>query len=415
VFLAKLNPSGSSLLYSTYLGGSGLDQIGPTGLAVDVSGNAYLVGATTSTDFPTLNPYQAAYGGGDQDAFVTKLNASGNGLVYSTYLGGTSGEHGYAITVDASGNAYATGDTYSTDFPTLNAYQGVNNLGPKDAFVTKLNAAGNGLLYSTFLGGAAGYEEPRAVAVDSSGNAYVAGFTTASDFPTLNPFQGTYGGVLDGFVTKLNAAGNALVYSTFIGGSNEDYVQGLGIDQSGNAFLVGITSSSNFPTKNPYQGSYQGGSYDGFVTAINSTGNDVIFSTYLGGNGSDKGLGIAVDQTGSIYLAGETYSTNFPLKNPIQGSYQGGGDIFVCKFHPSGNALAYSTYLGGTGEDRGRPVKVNQGEVHIVGFTASTNFPLQKPYQATYGGGTYDAFVAKISPVTKAKMIYFSPVHNLKE
>ena len=241
-------------------------------------------------------------------------------LSYSTYLGGGSNDYASSIAIDSAGNAYVAGYTSSTDFPTVNAlqphYAGGSFVG-LDAFVAKLNAAGSALVYSTYLGGSAddyGY----GIAVDSSGNAHVTGFTGSTDFPTVNPLQATNHGGGDAFVAKLNAAGSALVYSTYLGGSSYDDAQGIAVDSSGNAYVTGITQSTDFPTVNPLQASYGGGSADAFVAKLNAAGSALVYSTYLGGSDLDYGYGIAVDSSGNTYVTGRTASTNFPTVNPLQ-------------------------------------------------------------------------------------------------
>jgi hypothetical protein len=260
-----------TLVYSTYLGGSNFDS--GIGIAVDSQGNAYVTGVTASTNFPTKNPFQATSGGGG-DAFVTKLNATGDGLVYSTYLGGNSFDQGSSIAVDSSGNAYVTGGTSSTNFPTKNPLQATNRGGDffdADAFVTKLNATGDALVYSTYLGGSSD-DGGSDIAVDSQGNAYITGGTGSSDFPTKNPFQATSGGggrfSGGAFVTKLNATGDALVYSTFFGASDGNSGIGIAVDTQGNAYITGDTRSTNFPTKNPFQATKGGGESDAFIAKI---------------------------------------------------------------------------------------------------------------------------------------------------
>jgi hypothetical protein len=335
-FVAKLNSTGSALVYSTYLGGSGED-IG-NGIAVDSSGNAYVTGGTSSSDFPTMNPLQPANGGAP-DAFVTEINTTGSALVYSTYLGGSSGDGGFGIAVDGSGNAYVTGGTSSTDFPTMNPLQPANGGGLSDAFVAKLNPMGSALVYSTYLGGS-GWDWGNGIAADSSGNAYVTGFTYSTDFPTMNPLQAANGGRgdSDAFVAKLNATGSALVYSTYLGGSSSEEGNGIAADTLGNAYVTGYTSSTDFPTMNPLQPA-NGGGEDAFVAKLNATGSALVYSTYLGGSGSDWGLGIAVDSSGNAYVTGYTESANFPTVNPLQPAYGGGGDAFVAEI-ASGPALA---------------------------------------------------------------------------
>jgi len=390
------------LSYSTYLGGIGSDQ--GYGIAVDSSGAAYVTGVTDSINFPTASPIQAANGGG-QDAFVTKINPAGNALVYSTYLGGSSGifnENGSAIAVDSSGAAYVTGQTSSANFPTVGPIQ-VAFGGGGDAFVTKINPAGNGLVYSTYLGGS-NFDEGRGIAVDSSGAAYVTGQTQSTNFPTASPIPAAIGGGQDAFVTKINPAGNALVYSTYLGGSFGDVGNGIAVDSSGAAYVTGLTVSTNFPTASPIQGVFGGGPpggvLDAFVTKINAAGNALVYSTYLGGSSPDQANAIAVDSSGAAYVTGYTQSTNFPTANPLptQAAFGGGVDAFVTKFNPAGTALVYSTYLGGGGEQGAGIAADSSGAAYVTGYTYSLNFPTANPIQAAKGGG-YDAFVAKIEPI----------------
>ena len=383
------------LRYSTYLGGSGFDA--GNGIAVDAAGNAYVTGYTSSTNFPTMNPLAGSYAG-DFDAFVTKLNAAGTALVYSTYLGGNGFDSGRGIAVDAAGNAYVTGYTSSTNFPTMNPIQASLD-GGEDAFVTKLNAVGNGLVYSTYLGGS-GVDIGNGIAVDSEDNAYATGYTTSTDFPTKNPFQATSGGGYDAFVTKLNAAGNALVYSTYLGGSGVDFGDGIASDASGNAYVTGTTYSINFPTVNPFQASLKG-TQNAFVTKLDGVGNAAFYSTYLGGSGSDRGNGIAADAAGNAYVTGVTSSTDFPTMNPVQATSGGGDDAFVTRLNDTGTALVYSTYLGGSSTDSGLAIAVNAGNAYVTGFTYSSDFPTKNPFQATIGGGD-DAFVTKLNTAGNA-------------
>ena len=324
-FVAKLNATGSALIYSTYLGGSGVDEA--QGIAIDGAGAAYVAGYTNSSNFPTQAPFQGS-NAGSFDAFVTKLNAAGSALVYSTYLGGSDADEAKGITVDGTRAAYVTGDTSSTNFPTQGPFQG-SKAGPDDAFVTKLNDKGSALIYSTYLGGS-GVDEAQGIAIDGAGAAYVAGYTNSSNFPTQAPFQGSEAGSFDAFVTKLNAAGSALVYSTYLGGSSDDNARGIAVDGAGAAYLTGNTWSTNFPTQAPFQGS-KAGSFDAFVTKLNAAGSALVYSTYLGGSSDDNARGIAVDGAGAAYLTGNTWSTNFPTQAPFQGSKAGPYDAFVTK------------------------------------------------------------------------------------
>jgi len=340
-FVAKLSSTGSTLIYSTYLGGSG-GEFG-SGIAVDAAGNAYITGTTTSTDFPTVEPFQANCDNctpASRDAFVAKLNPAGSALVYSTYLGGSNDDEGEAIAVDASGNAYVTGETESTNFPTLNPIQPSCDscIGLLyDAFVAKLNPAGSALVYSTYLGGSL-IDEGTAIAVDAAGDAYVTGWTNSDDFPTASPLQRQLKGEGNAFVARLNPAGSALVYSTFLGGSGNDAASGIAVDSAGNAYLTGGTTSDNFPTANAFQPTYGGGIANAFVTELNPTGSAFVYSSYLGGSDWDRGYAVATDGSGNAYVTGFTYSADFPRVNQIPGACNGtcgaGGqsaDAFVAR------------------------------------------------------------------------------------
>jgi hypothetical protein len=408
-FVSKLNAAGSALLYSTYLGS--FDE--GFGIAVDSSGNAYVTGETTSSDFPTTpGAFQTTFGG-FTDAFVTKLNAAGSALLYSTFLGGVDNDEGFGIEVDASGNAYVTGRTSSFNFPTTpGAFQTTfvgtgSQFIPGDAFVSKLNAVGSALLYSTYLGGS---DEDRAsgIAIDASGNAYITGTTFSSDFPTTpGAFQTTCFsctarvGSGDAFVSKLNAAGSALVYSTYLGGNGGDFANAIAVDASRNAYVTGSTQSSNFPTT---PGAFQttfGGNLDVFVSKLNAAGSALLYSTYLGGSSDDEGLGIAVDSSGNTYVTGHTFSSNFPITpGAFQTAFSGGiQDAFVSKLNAAGSALLYSTYLGGSSDDSGTGIAVDaSGHAYVTGFTDSSNFPTTPgAFQTAFGGGIQNAFVSKFS------------------
>jgi hypothetical protein len=343
-FVAKLDPSGSQLLYSSFLGGSGVDY--GLGIAVDPFGNAYVTGYTESTDFPTVNPIQSG-NAGNGDAFVAKVNPQATSLVYSTYLGGGGADSGQGIAVDLGGRAYVVGYTYSTNFPTFNAYQG-KNAGSVNAFITKLSSDGSTYVFSTYLGGT-GDDRGWAIALDSDLNIYVAGSTltpctpasttttmcnptetfptTPGAFQTLNTSQSP--GYSDVFVTKLNYIGNALTYSTLLGGALTDSPTGIAVDGSGDAYVTGYTESNNFPTANAVQASYTGGTCgpnpcpDAFVTEVNPQGSAVVYSTYLGGSAANWGNGIALDGNTppNAYVVGTTTSSNFPA---IALAYQGG-------------------------------------------------------------------------------------------
>ena len=395
VFVSKLNAAGTALIYSTYIGGNSTD-IGE-GIAVDGSGNAYVTGLTNSTDFPTTGgAFQTADpDGGVGDAFVTKLNAAGSALVYSTYLGGSATDRAAGVAVGPAGGAYVIGTTSAADFPTVNAAQPTLG-GSADAFVTNLDATGSALAYSTYLGGSAN-EGGEGIALDSAGSAFVTGGTTSVNFPTTaGAFQTALSGAIDGFVTKLDAAGSAFSYSSYLGGSASDQGAGLAVDGAGNAYVAGSTASANFPTASPLQPSLAGSS-DAFLTKVNAAGSALAYSTYLGGTALDGAIGVAVDGDGRAHVAGSTQSSNYPTADPIQPAFGGVQDAFVTEVSASGAALVHSTYLGGSAFDGGGAIALDApGNEHVTGFTGSTNFPTVDPFQPA-SGGAQDAFVAKIA------------------
>jgi hypothetical protein len=387
VFVTKLSPDGRSVAYSTYLGG-GDDETG-FGIAVDASGSAYVAGFTSSTDFPTSSAFQTDQGG--DDAFVAKLTPAGNGLVYSTYLGGGDLDIAFAVAVDSAGSAYVTGTTLSTNFPTQDPYQ-TGPVAQNEVFVSKLAPSGSALVFSTYLLGNGG-DIGSGIAVDSTGSAYVTGTTSSTNYPTTNPYQTDQPGE-DAFVTKLDPSGATLAFSTYLGGAGDDSGNGVAVDSAGSAYVTGATESAAFPTASSYQGDQPG--LDAFVTKLAPTGDSLVLSTYLGGDGADAGHAIAVDGSGGAYVVGDTASTDFPLEGAFQG-YGGLGlkDAFVTRFAPSGTALVYSTYLGGQGDDEAHGVARDAvGNAYVVGFTSSVDFPTRNPYQTVQP--LVNAFVAKL-------------------
>jgi hypothetical protein len=404
VFVTKLNATGTALVYSTYIGGRDKD-VG-YGIAVDGSGNAYVTGYTWSTNYPVTPGAFQTTKGGYSDVFVTKLNAAGTALVYSTYIGGRDNDEGNAIAVDGSGNAYVTGQISSTNYPvTPGAFQTTNGGGLGDVFVTKLNVTGTALVYSTYIGGS-GWDYGRAIAVDGSGNAYVTGGTNSPDYPvTPGAFQTTKGAywVSDVFVTKLNATGTALIYSTYIGGSSDDVGRGIAVDGSGNAYVTGSTISPDYDvTPGAFQTTY-GGSVDVFVTKLNATGTALVYSTYIGGSGGEEGRGIAVDGSGNAYVTGETSSTDYDVTpGALQTTNGGGHDVFVTKLNATGTALVYSTYIGGTDADYGHAIAVDgSGYAYVTGSTSSLDYDVTPGAFQTKNGGWSDVFVTKVChPIT---------------
>jgi len=393
-FVTKLDASGAALVYSTYLGGS--DSDGGFAVVVDGAGSAYVTGQTGSTDFPTTpSAFDRTFNGG-ADAFVTKLDASGAALGYSTYLGGAGYDAGLGLAVDGAGSASVTGATTSTDFPTTpGAFDTTFNDDDDNAFVTKLDASG-ALEYSTFLGTGFG----NGVALDGEGNAYVTGAAYSADFPTTaGAFDTTFSGG-DAFVTKLDASGAALVYSTFLGGSDFDVSQGIALDGAGNAYVTGFTGSSDFPTTaGAFDTTYNGGYDDAFVTKLDASGAALAYSTYLGGSDFEWGADVALDGAGNAYVTGLTYSSDFPTAlGAFDTTLNGDTDAFVTKLDASGAALAYSTYLGGSGSDVGRGITVDgTGSAYATGYTGSADFPTTAgAFDTSYNGGANDAFVTKL-------------------
>ena len=420
-FVAKLNSSGSGLVYSTYLGGANDDA--SFAIAVDAAGTAFLTGGTESANFPTVNPIQPAFGGLG-DVFVSRLNAGGSALIFSTYLGGNGpvGDTGYAIALDTAGDPYVTGVADSATFPTtVGAFD--RTLSVADAFVTKLNAAGTSLLYSTFLGGF-GITIGTGIAVDASRNTYITGLTVElipNTFPLASPFQPVPGGGTcsgspcpDAFVTKLNAEGSALVYSTFLGGNNDDEAYAIKVDSTGSAYVTGYATSTDFPVTNALQ-PVKGTGFDAFVARLTSSGSALMFSTFMGGGGGEIGLALALGPAGIAYVSGQTGSNAFPVLNPLQQFRAGQFDAFVAALSTSGG-LIYSTYLGGASSEGANAIAVDStGTAFVAGETSSPAFPTMSAFQSAYKVGTCgtapnlfpcdDGFVTRISNPNPAPVL----------
>ena len=323
-------------------------------------------------------------------------------LSFSVYQGGTGLDQAYGIAVDAAGNSYITGTTESVNFPLQSQAATYPNDNRKNAFVMKLNPQGTTVLYSTYLGGSAD-DEGLAITVGGSEQALVAGYTDSTNFPTASPYQATNGGGRDGFLTRLSPTGNTLVYSTYLGGSGSDLAFAIALDGPSNFYVAGSTTSTSFPTMSPYQASLVA-LRDAFVAKFNPAGSALLYSTYLGGNADDVGYGIAVDASGSAYIAGITQSDDFPTANAMQSSYEGGTDVFVTKLNPAGSTLAYSTYLGaGFFEDCFSIAVDDQGSAYVAGSTESATFPVTSPYQLSKRAGP-DAFVTKLTPSGKTRV-----------
>jgi hypothetical protein len=391
-FILKLNPAGTQVIYATYLGGGGQDN--GTSIAVDAEGNAYVTGYTDSSDFPVRNALQPSKKGA-VNAFVAKLNPTGS-IVYSTLLGGSLSDYGSSIAVDPAGGVCVAGIATSPDFPLNGAAQPAFG-GLADVFVAKLNSRGSRIVYSTYLGGA-GTDAASSIAVDPAGSAYLTGITASPNFRIVNALQATHGGGLfDAFVTKLDAAGERVLYSTYLGGNGVDRAYRIAVDAAGSAYVIGDTDSTNFPMIRAVQ-AVPGGGADAFIAKLNASGTEIGYATYLGGSGIDGGTGIAVDPAGNATVTGFTSSVDFPLATPAQPVSGGGYDVFVTRFNSSGTVLDYSTYLGGAGTDAAFGVATTPaGSAYIMGVTNAADFPTIRALQATTGGGTADLFIAKIS------------------
>lgn len=406
-FVAKFGPGGDTLEYLTYIGGG--DSEYGRDIAVDETGSAFITGDTFSSDFPTSPGAFDSTHDGQTDAFVAKLSPAGDALEYSSYLGGTNNESGLGIAIDSGGNAYVTGLTDSSTFPTTpGAFDTTADIFGNGfaGFATKVDPAGASLAYSTFLGTNTQGVTP---AVGSGGELIVAGMTQSVAFPTTpGAFDTTFNGGFqdqDGFVTRLNADGSALVYSTFLGGSRRDPIENMVIDASGNVFVTGLTESANFPTTaGAYDTTIGGGPdiFDGFVTAVDATGSSLLFSSFVGGSDSDSGRGIAVDGDGRVSITGFTASSDLPTTPgaPSETLSGGGNDAFVARFDPTGSTLDFGSYLGGDAFDGGMGIATDAaGAVYVVGSTASSVFPTTTGAFDESANGGYDNFLVKIGDV----------------
>ncbi|MDP9161470.1 MAG: SBBP repeat-containing protein [Acidobacteriota bacterium] len=413
-FVTKFSTTGSGLIYSTYVGGNA-DESGNS-IVVDQNDQAYVVGATASTDFPgkklgTVN---------GPSAFAFKLNSAGNALIYSVRFGGSNTASAKSGALNSNGQLYITGETTSPDFPTTTgAFQSHKGSDPS-AFVAKLNSSATAFMYSTFLGGSA-ESHGEAIAVDGAGSAYVGGFAFGNGYPTTSgAFQKTAPSknvtcqagetpgacgpgapptAYSGFVTKLSSNGSGLVYSTYLAGNQVDQIYGIKVDTAGRAYVTGQTSSPNFPvTASAFQRSKYHGTFDAFVTKLWATGGGLIFSTYLGGSGDDAGMSIALDGSTNVYVVGATTSVNFPSKSAVQTRYGGGGDAFLTSLTSTGSTLRYSTYLGGENADVGAALALDaNGNAFISGNTSSRKFPLKNAFQPSLKGAQ-NGFVVKVGP-----------------
>lgn len=397
-FVTKLNASGTGLVYATFLGGASDDQA--LSFVVDGSGAAYVTGQTRWSGFPTTTGAYDRSPNGGYDAFVVKLNASGSALLYGTVLGGASDDWGVGIAVDSSGAAFVTGGVSSSGFPTTTAAIDTSYNGGWDAFVVKLNAGGSALDYATFLG-AGGDEQGSGIAIDGSGAAYVTGQTSSTGFPTTTgACDRSHNGGYDAFVVKLNASGAALAYGTFLGGTSDDWGNGVAVDSRGAAYVAGATYSAGFPTTTGAYDVSHNGDRDVYVAKLNAAGSALVYSTLLGGTGDDFAKAVASDGSGAAYVTGHTVSAGFPTTaGALDRSHNGNYDVYVAKLNAAGSELAYSSFLGGTGDDWGNSVAIGSGGgAYVAGHTASATFLTSAgAYDRSYNGGVGDAFAALLA------------------
>jgi len=420
-FVAKIDTTGSNLLYSTYLSGSADEEA--TGLAVDAKGNVYVAGYTHSPDFPVQNAFQPVCAtdksGTCADAFLTKISATGDSLIYSTYFGGSGVDTAKSLAIDSKGNAYLAGTTSSLDFPTTAGSLQTKCGGScaQNAFVAKFDPRGTKLSYATYLGGS-GSDLASDIALDAAGNVYLTGQTTSPDFPLSSPFQKSCAAdatssagacVGTAFVSKIKTDGSALVYSTYLGGSLGSLASGIAVDSKGNAYVTGSTQSSDFPVLKAFQKSCgldavsRKCSVDIFLTKLAPAGNALVYSTYLGGSGHDEASGVAVDASGRAHLVGYTESANFPISKGIQSKLNGTRDAFAARFNPAGSALEFSTYHGGSSTEAGASVALDaKGSIYLAGQTSSTDFPTSHPFQSSCAGACTSSFVSKMDPPPQA-------------
>jgi RHS repeat-associated protein len=451
-----------SISFSTYLGGSASD--GPNAIAVTPGGSSYIIGTTTSSNFPVLNGLQTSNAGAS-DVFVSKFSPTGS-LVWSTYLGGPGNDSGNAIATDAAGDVFLAG-TAGTGFPTVNPLQSFSSPGP-DGFVSVINPSGDVLQYSTYVGPTA--TTLYGIAVDTSGAIYITG-TSTSSYTTKSPFQASFGGgTYDAVVSKIDPVSSTYVYSSFLGGSGSDTGYAIAVDSQNNVFVGGTTqSSTGFPTKGGYRDTWPGGTAAGFVAEVKSDFTTLTYSTFLGGNGSDTVYGLALDLSDDAYLTGSSTSTNFPTTagafstsstggafstelsstgtlvysgviasatghsvavdgsgnaystgwttgsfpvtgSAYQSSYGGSTDAYLLELNAAGSTITYATYLGGSNSDQGQSIGLDvYNNVYLSGNTSSSNFPTVNAYQSTNAGSS-DAFVTSfLSRPAPPKITGISP------
>ena len=419
-FISKISPAGS-LIYSTFIGGNDIDhdidagELYVSGMTIDASGNVYMTGETFSADFPTTSGAFDRTINGGSDAFVLKLNPAGDQLIYSTFVGGSGDDMGAGIAVDAQGNAYVAGDTYSLNFPTTpGAFDTTFNYGGDDLFAIKLNSTGSGLVYSTYIGGS-GWEDTCDIAIDELGNAYILGGGNSSNYPTtLGAYDRTYNDdshYHDIYITKLNTTGIALIASTFLGGNTKEWPHIIALDDNGNVFISGATHSSNFPTTS---GAYnrifvEDSKGISFVSKFDNNLGSLLASTFI--SKASSVISNKIGNSGDVYVVGGVSSSSYPTTPGAYDTYfhggvsygsvilddfcssTGGCDGFVSKLDNNLTTLLASTFLGGSGNEIALDIALDAlGKIYVVGITTSPDFPVKNAFSSSHNGSD-DVFV----------------------
>ncbi|MFX0084384.1 MAG: SBBP repeat-containing protein [Candidatus Hodarchaeota archaeon] len=394
VFIIKLSSDGSSLIFSTFIGGYEFDT--GNSIELDSSGNIFVTGATKSSDFPTLSAYDSTHGG-FADAFLLKLTMNGS-LVYSTFIGGSTFDSADSLTLDSSGNVYITGNTNSIDFPVVNAYDSSRN-GGSDAFIAKLSNNGS-LLYSTYIGGSRDETlefmiSHMSIALDSANNIYITGTTWSQDFPTISAYDPSLNGGWDVFLIILSEDGSTILSSSYFGGSFDDFGNDIVIDSSNNIYIIGTTNSEDFPVKNAYDSSLDG-EWDAFIIKLSAIGSSIIYSTFIGGNHDDYGNSLVLENSNDIYMTGETKSVDFPIINAYDSTFNGESDSFFLKMSNDGSTLDCSTFIGGSDFDIGSSITLDSSNnIFITGNTKSNDLPMKNAIDSVFNS-FYDTFLVKI-------------------
>jgi len=400
--ISKISSDGRFLMYSSFLGGSAKDTL--RSFKVNPAGDCYITGTTESADFPTTSGViDTTFNSGVSDIFICSINPDGSILNFSTFLGGSlaDGDVSGSIDLDISGNIYITGNTFSDDFPVTAAAYDPSINGESDVFISKMNSTGTSLIYSTFLGGL-NNDNGYGIRVDGLGTVYVTGDTKSLDFPTtISAFDTDYnGGDRDAFITKLDTSGSNLVFSSYIGGNFHDYGADVVLDTAGDAFVIGYTGSPDFPVSLTAFDRLLNSGTAIYILKIQNNGSDIIYSTFLEGSLFQVARSADIDLSGNIYLTGMTSSPDFPFTaDGYDTTYNGGTDVVLCKISPDGSELLYSSFLGGVNSEAGLSIVLDSSSgLYVTGGTSSPDFPVTfGVFDTTYNGGLSDIFVTKLS------------------